>query len=211
MSQDIALPIGRYVVGAPRQAPFGETGEIDSYSGVNNGQQNRILSGRMPTTRYNSAIPSIRATEENNGGSKPQIVSPSETAGGAIGPHPWRITFTDEEFSQFIVEENSFVFTNFINNTFIPIQRINTPINASFGKIYLRGNISNNSINTITITDPLGSPPNRSTFIGSAQSQFNFLIGEIYDNNGPQIRQYAFQNLTLFTICSGGLTLIYPI
>ena len=82
MSQDVALPIGRYVVGAPKQAPFGTTGEVDSFSGATNGQQNRILSGRMPTTRYNSAIPSIRATEENNGGGVPQIVIPTTLADG---------------------------------------------------------------------------------------------------------------------------------
>lgn len=83
MSGDEALPIGRYVVGAPKQAPFGATGEVDSFSGSTNSQQNRILSGRMPKPSYNVAQPSIRAKEENNGGGVPQIVSPA--AGGGIG------------------------------------------------------------------------------------------------------------------------------
>lgn len=137
-----------------------------------------------------------------------------EAGGGETTIHPFKIySKTEDGVTSFKVESASRVYTNFAGFTATALTGLNIWTTAAEGFVVVSAEVS--SAGLVTAQEILwsqGSIGTRVTFADDIQTDYRFPIAYLYfDASALKIRQLAFTDKTLVTVCVTGKSAVYPI
>ena len=135
--------------------------------------------------------------------------------GGDSAIHPFKIysEVNDTGSASVKVESESFVYSGFGSFSTTAIAGLNSWTSASQGYVIVAAEVaSNGSVTSQEILWGQASLGTRVTFANNVQTAYRFPIAYLYFvDTALQIRQLAFTDKTLVTVCVDGKGAVYPI
>ena len=205
-----------------------ETMNKEQTAAINNGDSSYFYKGFIPIlfTRKDGKRKILARLDNTHSavvkgavGNERQGTLPAENAYYEAGAssesfHPFKIySRTEGEVTQVKVESASSVYTGFASFATTEITGLNSWTGAVEGFVIIVAEVSSGG--TVTDQEILwgqSSVGTRVTFASDVQTEYRFPIAYLYFVDGAlQIRQLAFTDKTLVTVCVAGKAAIYPI
>lgn len=199
---------------------FQQTGRVSSWlsgetlksEAAQNAAQQSSFSNipRLPPSRQGASIPLANANNTTKFGPKPEVAD----GGGRSVPHPFKIyRRAMDEVVEFKVELESKVYSGLGSFEITEITGLDSWTAAEVGYVIILGVLSGSSVTSQEILWGQESLGNRITFEEDTQTEYRVPIAYLYldENDSLKIRQLAFIDKTIVTVCVNGKGGAYPI